>query len=218
MKIIQTKLKDMPSSLLAELGSYRYSVFARGEGWSIPSRLSAPGQEYDRYDRSDVIWLIAWTAQHGICGCARLMAWQDPDNGHTTADHSSNGINNVNGSSASDASDTVWEMSRFSARLEIDEELPLNILWHAVQLAEQSGIKYLYSAATPMLEQMFEQHQVNYHPLTPGVIQSEDNLFAVKIPVTQLKLAEKFHGARRFRPEEVLPTLGVSVPWGTRGR
>ena len=54
MKIIQTQLKDMPSSLLAELGTYRYSVFARGEGWSIPPRLSTPGQEYDRFDRSDV--------------------------------------------------------------------------------------------------------------------------------------------------------------------
>jgi len=65
---------------------------------------------------------------------------------------------------------------------------------------------------------MFEQHQVNYEPLTPGIIQSEDNLFAVKIPVQQPNLAEKFHGARRFRPEEVLPTLGVSVSWGARGR
>lgn len=208
MKIIQTRLKDMPSSLLAELGSYRYSVFARGEGWSIPSRLSTPGQEYDRYDRSDVIWLIAWKAQHGICGCVRLMAWHNPDN------NSSEMI----GDSESDDSEIVWEMSRFSARLEIDAELPLNILWHAVQLAAQSGVKYLYSAATPMLEQMFEQHQVNYEPLTPRIIQSEDNLFAVKIPVQQPNLAEKFHGARRFRPEEVLPTLGVSVSWGARGR
>ncbi|AXU95659.1 autoinducer synthase [Erwinia persicina] len=208
MKIIQTKLKDMPSSLLAELGSYRYSVFARGEGWSIPSRLSTPGQEYDRYDRSDVIWLIAWTAQHGICGCARLMAWQDPDNSRLAAGGDHPRID----------SHVVWEMSRFSARLEIDAELPLNILWHAVQLAEQSGIQYLFSAATPMLEQMFEHHQVNYDLLTPGIIQSEDNLFAVKIPVKQQNLANKFHGARRFRPEEVLPTLGVSVSWGPRER
>lgn len=206
MKIIQTRLKDMPSSLLAELGSYRYSVFARGEGWSIPSRLSTPGQEYDRYDRSDVIWLIAWTAQHGICGCARLMAWLDPEPSQSLPD------------SAFEEHGVVWEMSRFSARLEIDAELPLNILWHAVQLAAQSGVKYLYSAATPMLEQMFERHQVNYAPLTPGIIQSEDNLFAVKIPVQQPSLEEKFQGARRFRPEEVLPTLGVSVSWGPRGR
>ena len=206
MKIIQTRLKDMPSSLLAELGSYRYSVFARGEGWSIPSRLSTPGQEYDRYDRSDVIWLIAWTAQHGICGCARLMAWLDPEPSQSLPD------------SAIEEHGVVWEMSRFSARLEIDAELPLNILWHAVQLAAQSGVKYLYSAATPMLEQMFERHQVNYAPLTPGIIQSEDNLFAVKIPVQQPSLEEKFQGARRFRPEEVLPTLGVSVSWGPRGR
>ncbi|MEN5016029.1 autoinducer synthase [Erwinia sp. Eh17-17] len=206
MKIIQTKLKDMPSSLLAELGSYRYSVFARGEGWSIPSRLSTPGQEYDRYDRSDVIWLIAWTAKFGICGCARLMAWHDPDNSRAAS----------GGDNGRIEGHAVWEMSRFSARLEIDAELPLNILWHAVQLAEQSGIQYLYSAATPMLEQMFEQHQVYYDPLTPGIIQSEDNLFAVKIPVRQENLAEKFHGARRFRPEEVLPTLGVSGTWGPR--
>lgn len=208
MKIIQTKLRDMPSSLLAELGSYRYNVFARGEGWSIPSRLSTPGQEYDRFDRSDVVWLIAWKAQHGICGCARLMQWQDPEAG-SAAD-----INEKK----SQAPVPVWEMSRFSAKLDIDAELPLSILWHSVQLAEQSGIEYLYSAATPMLEQMFEQHRVVYEPLNAGVIQSEDNLFAVRIPVNQPKLAEKFHGARRFSPEEVLPTLGVSVSWSARGR
>lgn len=204
MKIIQTQLKDMPSSLLAELGSYRYNVFARGEGWSIPSRLRTPGQEYDRYDRSDVTWLIAWSAKHGISGCARLMKWQ-----------------------ASDETDSVslpfdgnatWEMSRFSARLEIDNELPLNILWHALQMAEYAGIQYVVSAATPMLEKMFEQHQVAYEPLTPGLIHSEDNLFAVKIPVQQARLADKYRGARRFSPEEVLPSLGVSVNWHARDR
>lgn len=199
MKIIQTKLKDMPSSLLVELGSYRYSVFARGEGWSIPSRLSTPGQEYDRFDRSDVVWLIAWTAQQGICGCARLMEWNDRESGEKRQQ-------------------AIWEMSRFSARLDVDPELPLSILWHSVQLAEQSGVEYLYSAATPMLERMFEQHLVVYEPLTAGVIQSEDNLFAVRIPVNQPNLAEKFRGARRFSPEEVLPTLGVSVSWSGRGR
>ncbi|WP_147200565.1 acyl-homoserine-lactone synthase [Pantoea sp. CCBC3-3-1] len=208
MKIIQTKLRDMPSSLLAELGSYRYSVFARGEGWSIPSRLSTPGQEYDRFDRSDVIWLLAWTAQQGICGCARLMQWQSPET--TTSDEAN--------ATKEKKLLPVWEMSRFSARLDVDPELPLSILWHSVQLAEQSGIEFLYSAATPMLEQMFEQHLVAYEPLTAGVIQSEDNLFAVRIPVTQPNLAEKFRGARRFSPEEVLPTLGVSVSWGARGR
>lgn len=208
MKIIQTKLKDMPSSLLAELGSYRYNVFARGEGWSIPSRLSTPGQEYDRFDRSDVIWLIGWDPQHGICGCARLMQWQDPETGPGIEMPDTTGK----------APEPVWEMSRFSAKLDIDDELPLNILWHSVQLAEHSGIQFLYSAATPMLEQMFEQHQVVYEPLTAGVIQSEDNLFAVRIPVKQPQLAAKFQGARRFSPEEVLPTLGVSVSWSARGR
>ncbi|MEJ4043431.1 GNAT family N-acyltransferase [Erwinia sp. SLM-02] len=207
MKIIQTKLKDMPSSLLAELGSYRYSVFAREEGWSIPSRLSTPGQEYDRFDRSDVCWLIAWHAQHGICGCARLMKWQCPEGSDLTdAERES-----LNGS-------PVWEMSRFSARLEIDTELPLNILWHALQLAEQSGVGHLFSAATPMLEKMFARYQVSYQPLPAGVIQSEDNLFAVKIPVLQPELASRFHGSRRFKPEEVLPSLGVSISWGMRAR
>lgn len=208
MKIIQTKLKDMPSSLLAELGSYRYNVFARGEGWSIPSRLSTPGQEYDRFDRSDVNWLLAWNAQQGICGCARLMQWQEPE---------------ITGGDAGAARQKkplqpVWEMSRFSAKLDINPELPLSILWHSVQLAEQSGIEFLYSAATPMLEQMFEKHQVVYSALNAGVIQSEDNLFAVRIPVRQPHLAEKFRGARRYSPEEVLPTMGVSVSWAGRGR
>lgn len=204
MKIIQTQLKDMPSSLLAELGSYRYNIFARGEGWSIPSRLYTPGQEYDRFDCSDVTWLIAWSVREGISGCARLMNWHEPPNreGATTPlDHHS-----------------VWEMSRFSARLEIDDQLPLSILWHAVQLAELSNIQYIVSATTPMLEKMFEASRVVYEPLMPGLIQSEDNLFAVKIPVKQPALAEKYRGARRFSPEEVLPSLGVSVDWKSRYR
>lgn len=207
MKIIQTRLKDMPSSLLAELGSYRYSVFTRGEGWSIPSRLNTPGQEYDRFDRSEVNWLIAWHAVHGICGCARLMPWQEPENSGllmTTAGEADN--------------ERVWEMSRFSARLDVDPELPLNILWHAVQLAEQSGVTALVSATTPMLEQMFAENQVQYQQLTPGIIQSEDNLFAVKIAVIQPGLAEKYRGSRRFSPEEVLPSLGVSINWSSRSR
>ncbi|WP_179451789.1 MULTISPECIES: acyl-homoserine-lactone synthase [unclassified Enterobacter] len=199
MKVIQTQLKDMPSSLLAELGTYRYSVFARGEGWSIPPRLSTPGQEYDRFDRSDVTWLIAWNARQGICGCARLLPWHEPEV--------------PEGFVLPFDQEKVWEMSRFSARLEVDVELPLSILWHSVQLAELSGMEYLISSATPMLEKMFEQHQVVYEPLSPGLIQSEDNLFAIRIPVDQPALAEKYRGTRRFSPEEVLPSLGVSVNW-----
>lgn len=199
MKIIQTQLKDMPSSLLAELGSYRYNVFARGEGWSIPSRLSTPGQEYDRFDRSDVTWLIAWSQKHGICGCARLMKWPESDNPQDA-------------SLAVDRHIT-WEMSRFSARLEIDNELPLNILWHALRMAKQAGIQYVASAATPMMEKMFERHQIIFEPLTPGLIQSEDNLFAVRLAVRQPALVEKFQGSRHFSPEEVLPSLAMSVNW-----
>ncbi|AIR86737.1 autoinducer synthase [Pantoea sp. JGM49] len=199
MKVIQTQLKDMPSSLLAELGTYRYSVFARGEGWSIPPRLSTPGQEYDRFDRSDVTWMIAWNARQGICGCARLLPWHEPEV--------------PEGMVLPFDQEKVWEMSRFSARLEVDAELPLTILWHAVQLAELSGMEYLISSATPMLEKMFEQHHVVYEPLSPGLIQSEDNLFAIRIPVHQPALADKYRGTRRFSPEEVLPSLGVSVNW-----
>ena len=199
MKIIQTQLKDMPSSLLAELGTYRYSVFARGEGWSIPPRLSTPGQEYDRYDRSDVTWLIAWTTRKGICGCARLLPWHEPEV--------------PEGMVLPFDQDKDWEMSRYSARLEVDAELPLNILWHSVQLAELSGMEYLISSATPMLEKMFAQHQVVYEPLSPGLIQSEDNLFAIRIPVHQPALAENFRGSCRFSPEEGLPSLGVMVSW-----
>ncbi|ORM64501.1 autoinducer synthase [Pantoea rodasii] len=199
MKVIQTQLKDMPSSLLAELGTYRYSVFARGEGWSIPPRLSTPGQEYDRFDRSDVTWIIAWNARQGICGCARLLPWNEPEV--------------PEGMVLPFDQHKVWEMSRFSARLEVDVELPLTILWHSVQLAELSGMDYLISSATPMLEKMFEQHRVEYEPLSPGLIQSEDNLFAIRIPVHQPALADKYRGTRRFSPEEVLPSLGVSVNW-----
>ncbi|NIF20618.1 MULTISPECIES: acyl-homoserine-lactone synthase [Pantoea] len=201
MKIIQTQFKDMPSSLLAELGAYRYSVFARGEGWSIPPRLSTPGQEYDKYDRSDVTWLLAWSAREGICGCARLMPWKEPE---------------YDGVVIPFEQQSVWEMSRFSARLDVSSELPLTLLWHAVQISEQNGIESIISSATPMLEKMFSSHNVEYEPLTPGLIRSEDNLFAIRIPVKQPALAEKYRGARRFSPEEVLPSLGVSLNWQSR--
>ncbi|OON40800.1 autoinducer synthase [Izhakiella australiensis] len=206
MKIIQTRQKDMPSSLLAELGSYRYSIFTRDEGWSVPSRLYTPGQEYDRFDRSEVNWLIAWHSQLGICGCARLIPLRKQTGGNPTVFHPTG------------QSPAVWEMSRFSARIEVDEQLPLHLLWHALQLAEQAGMKELICAATPMLEEMFSRSQVDYEPLTAGIIQSEDNLFAIRIPVNQPRFGEKFRGSRRFSPEEVLPSLGVSVNWSSRNR
>mgnify|MGYP000927431675 CR=1 FL=1 len=202
MKIIQTQLKDMPSSLLAELGSYRYNVFARGEGWSIPSRLTTPGQEYDRFDRSDVTWLIAWSKKHGICGCARLMKWPESNNDREEVLPVDRHV--------------TWEMSRFSARLDIDSELALNILWHALQMAEQAGIQYVATAATPMMEKMFERQQIIFEPLTPGLIHSEDSLFAVKLAVKQPALAAKYQGSRHFSPEEVLPSLEMSVSWDAR--
>jgi len=202
MKIIQTKLKDMPSSLLAELGSYRYRLFAREEGWSITSRISTPGQEYDRFDCSEVCWFIAWHAQHGICGCARLMPWCCPENAEISEDERQY-LENC----------TAWEISRFSARQEIDNELPLKILWHAVQVAEQSGAGHLFGSTTPMLGTLFDDYRVNYKKLPSGIIQSENNLLSVNIPVSQPQLATRFHDSRCFKPEEVLPSLGMSVDW-----
>ncbi len=199
MKIIQTQLKDMPSSLLAELGCYRYNVFTRGDGWSIPLRLRASGQEYDSFDCSNVTWLIAWHQHHGICGCARLMQWRE--------------ANSPASSWAPVGLENVWEMSRFSACLEVDNQLPLNILWHAVQLAQLSGIAYLVSAATPMQEEMFKHYQVRFEPLTTDLILDKKPVSRVKIPLSQPRLAEKYSGTRCFSPEEVLPSLGVSVNW-----
>ncbi|WP_075181590.1 GNAT family N-acyltransferase [Pantoea sp. 1.19] len=206
MKIIQTQFKDMPSSLIAELGSYRYSVFTRGEGWSIPQRLYTPGQEYDRFDRSDVHWLIAWHPEHGICGCARLMAWREPP------------AQALQGVSHTLVAGKTLELSRFSAQLSVSQELPMQLLWHALQIAEIDGNTALITAATPMLEQMFDAHQVVWSPLTPGLLQSEETLFAVQIPVMQSALASRYRGARRFTPAEVLPSLGVMTHWRTHGR
>ncbi len=75
------------------------------------------------------------------------------------------------------------------------------------------GAEALLSATTPMLERMFIENQIVYELLIPGVIQSEEHLFAVKIPVRQLALSERFGRSRSFTPREVLPALGVFNDW-----
>ncbi|PIJ51376.1 autoinducer synthase [Erwinia sp. OLTSP20] len=201
MKIIQTRLSDMPSSLLAELGSYRYRIFSGDNGWSVPSRLYTPGQEYDRFDCSAVNWLIAWHPQTGICGCVRLIPWQRTPDSSQRAFHQGA------------APVVACEMSRFSARIEVDPLLPLQLLWHALQLAQQCGKQAVICAATPILEELFSRYQIDYSPVASAQLQSEEHLFAIRIPVKQPVLAEMFPTSRCFRPEEVLPSLGVSVNW-----
>ncbi|MGV3346254.1 acyl-homoserine-lactone synthase [Enterobacteriaceae bacterium LUAb1] len=207
MKIIQAQMKDMSSSLLAELGSYRYSVFVREEGWPVPLRLHTPGQEYDKFDCSDVTWLIAWNKQNGICGCARLMPWRAPKKMQGLM---------AEGIDLDPA--TVWEMSRFSARLDVSKELPLQILWHALQLTGARGGQSLVSALTPMFERMFEYHEIMYSALAQGVLQSEDNFAAMQIPIEQPALFKKYHHSPNILSVEAFSGLGIMASRHIHGR
>ncbi|WP_322065109.1 acyl-homoserine-lactone synthase [Burkholderia ubonensis] len=104
--IIAGGLSDLPLELRDRLGTFRYDVFVRRLGWSLPNVRENETMEWDHFDGENTIQVVALTSEGKICGCARLMP--------TTAPYLLRELLPRSSHLDFPASPTVWELSRFA--------------------------------------------------------------------------------------------------------
>ncbi|WP_199542488.1 acyl-homoserine-lactone synthase [Paraburkholderia kururiensis] len=105
--VLAGKTADLPPEIHRDLGRFRYEVFVRRLGWSLPDIKDDTTAEWDRFDVPDTVHVIALTAGRQVCGCARLIPTTGP---HLLEDLLA-GASNLDLPS----SPTVWELSRFAS-------------------------------------------------------------------------------------------------------
>src|SRR5260370_39150626 len=67
------RLEDLPRDIRIGLGSYRYEVFVRRLGWTIPTAAVNHSSEWDQFDDGTTVHIVAMSPERRVCGCARLM-------------------------------------------------------------------------------------------------------------------------------------------------
>lgn len=101
------RLEDLPLSVRERLGTFRHQVFVQRLRWQIPGVAPEAGSEWDEFDGSATIHLVALSSDGGICGCARLMPTTGP---YLLRDV----FPQLAGPAAPPSSPLIWEMSRFA--------------------------------------------------------------------------------------------------------
>ena len=110
----------LPSGVLLALERYRYEVFVARLGWE--SLGNADARESDQFDRGDTVYVAALDVDGRVVGCARLLPTVRP---YLLAEV----FPELLGDLEPPCSDSVWELSRFSAVDLARDAAPPRVRW-----------------------------------------------------------------------------------------
>jgi acyl homoserine lactone synthase len=105
MHVLSGDQERLPCGLYESVARYRHKVFVEQLGWQLETQ---DGHEFDQFDRSDTIYVVAQDEEGHIFGCARLLPTSRPYLLGEIFPQLLNGL-------APPCSPDVWELSRFSA-------------------------------------------------------------------------------------------------------
>ncbi|CAM2197840.1 Acyl-homoserine-lactone synthase [Paraburkholderia kururiensis] len=151
--ILAGRTADLPPDIHRDLGKFRYEVFVQRLGWSLPDIKDNATAEWDRFDIADTIHVVALTAEHQVCGCARLMPTTGP---HLLKDLLA-GTSNLDLPS----SRTVWELSRFASS-GTDHESPdatagMQLFPYALAVATSLGATHVVGVVTHAVARLYRR-------------------------------------------------------------
>jgi acyl homoserine lactone synthase len=180
---------ELGTSLWQALGRYRHRVFVQHLGWSLPD--AGVEDEWDSYDRSDTVYVLALNATGALCGCARLLP--------TTRPYLLGEVfpQLLDGAPPPQEEDT-WELSRFAAINLSDAPLrghtlgspeALELLHAAMHEAVHRGARTLISVSPMAIQRILRNGGFKFAPL--GRMHNVDGqtLFACGMPLQAALLA-----------------------------
>lgn len=157
MNYVSGTAHELGHHLLRTLGRYRHEVFVQRLGWDLPD--AGDDHEWDRFDRTDTVHLMALDDRGRMAGCARLLPTTAP---YLLADVFAELLDG----GPAPRSLEVWELSRFasldpsaapSAGHTLGSPQALELLRASMRAASRHGARGLVSVS-PIAIQRILQH------------------------------------------------------------
>ena len=71
MRLLTGKPAELRSSMMADMGLYRYRVFVEKLGWELQCEA---GLEYDQFDRDDTVYVVAQDDDGDIIAATKILS------------------------------------------------------------------------------------------------------------------------------------------------
>lgn len=188
MHIISGTIGNITSDIILKLGQYRHKVFVDTLGWPLQVESNL---EFDQFDRSDTLYLIAFNQDRQIIGTGRLLPCNKP---YLLADV----FPELMEGCAIPRGADVWELSRFSSMDFSGDRLPQAaaqfhspasplLLQAALDLAAQAGVSRLITVSPLGIERILRRLGFSASRAAPPRRVNGELLFACWIDVPQAK-------------------------------
>ncbi len=183
LTVLSGTRNQLPPSVKVELANYRYEVFVESLQWQLPAvdRL-----EFDQFDLSDTLYIIAKDEFGKVCGCARLLP--------TTRAYLLGELfpELLGGMPPPHAAD-VWELSRFStkapgcstlSRAEAKERF-CRLMAATVQAAIERGASRLITLTALGMERLLRSIELHVHRVGPPKLIDDKPMLALWIELDE---------------------------------
>lgn len=202
---------QLPVDCARAVGKFRYNIFIRQLGWSLPCRED--DAEWDQYDTDGTIHIVVRDARDAVCGYARLL----PTRGgrYMLKELFSHLMPN----DAPPDCHGVWELSRIAVSVpqpapegERNEILRI-LLATAATYAMRHGVQRLLGVTYVGVERLFRRLGIHTHRAGPPVEMDGRMVIAGWIELDRQTGAALHIGEACLRSVPIEPKLGAAGDW-----
>lgn len=183
MRILSGASEGLPEGLYSKVADYRHRVFVDLLGWELSTRH---GEEFDQFDRSDTVYVVAQGADEHVLGCARLLPTTRPFLLGEVFPQLLNGL-------PPPCSPHVWELSRFaavdfnnrttSAVAQFSSPVAVELLRESIVCAAAHGAKRLITVSPIGVERLLHRAGFHAHRAGPPMVVGGHPIFACWIEI-----------------------------------
>ncbi|MGY6255174.1 acyl-homoserine-lactone synthase [Paraburkholderia sp. DHOC27] len=178
--IIAGRLEDLPSSIRHRLGTFRHQVFVQRLHWEIPGVPHDALSEWDAFDGSATVHLVALSLDGEVCGCARLMPTTGP---YLLRDV----FPELAGPDFPPSSPSVWEMSRFAGSGLPDHRTGstsgMSLFPYAMALAISFGATRVIGVVSRSVARLYRRFGLDLHDIGAGTSPDHTDIVACAIDI-----------------------------------
>jgi len=177
MKFTITRLDKMNNSEKKRLGYYRYCQFVQRLGWNLPE--CTEGAEWDEFDKTNPLFILAIDASDEICGCARLLP--------TTGPYLLDGVFAHLCDSPPPKKKYIWEISRFAVSY---PNIARALFLKCLDCCHSFGGLEVVGIVNRSMERYYTYIGVNFKRIGPVTPYEGEDLIPISLSVIQNKLSE----------------------------
>jgi N-acyl-L-homoserine lactone synthetase len=184
--IIAGRLDDLPPAILERLGAFRYRVFVQRLQWEIPGLPRNATSEWDEFDATPTVHLIALSSCGEVCGCARLMPTTGPN-------LLSDVFPQLCAPREPPSSPSIWELSRFAGtgmpNARLGSSSGMSLFPYAMALAQSMGATCVVGVLTRSVARLYRRFGLDLRDMGIPTAAGDGEIVACSIDLS----AAAFH-------------------------